>query len=298
MSASFPGRRRLSRPVLVGYDATAAERAPVEFGIAAARSMGVSRMIVCVYATPAAYDRLGTRQVDDDLIAQASRMLDEVEDAFPTHGLTIECREVSSADIARALHEAARSTNAALLVVGARRKPRRALPGSLVERVMHGVACPIAVVPYGWDGLVGCKAIGAAYVDSTEGREALRAAAALARRARAKVHVITAFGADPADGVAAVDAVQRALAALERDVPVEATTVEGSPVDVLVGASRHLDVLVVGSRRYGQLRVVSLGEVCRRVALEAHCPVIVLPRQTQSGLRAIGLAATSAPTAG
>jgi nucleotide-binding universal stress UspA family protein len=288
---------RLCGPVLVGYDVTASDRRPVEFGIAAARCTGASRIIVCVYATPAACDRLGSTKVDEDLVAEAARAVDEVEHELPTESLTIKCRAVDGTNVARGLHGAARSARARLLVVGsARPRAARGLPGSLVERIMHGVSCPIAVVPYGWESAVECTVIGVAYTDRMEGRDALRGAHALAYCAHASVRVVTAVGAASADSIAAVGAVQRAMAALEGDVPVEMTTVEGDPADVLVCASRSLDVLVIGSRGYGRLGVVSLGDVNRRVALEAHCPVIVVPRGDESRLQAVPLDASSAAT--
>jgi nucleotide-binding universal stress UspA family protein len=49
----------------------------------------------------------------------------------------------------------------------------------------------------------------------------------------------------------------------------------------------HLDLLVCGSRGYGPLRAVLLGGVSRRVAAEAHCPVIVLPRGLRSSLESL-----------
>jgi nucleotide-binding universal stress UspA family protein len=59
------------------------------------------------------------------------------------------------------------------------------------------------------------------------------------------------------------------------------------PADVLVDLSRGVDVMVCGSRGYGPLRAVLLGSVTRRLANEAYCPVIVLPRGVRSTLEAL-----------
>jgi nucleotide-binding universal stress UspA family protein len=270
-----PPAPETSGPILAGYDVTAPDSGPVEFGIAAARCTGASRIIIWVYATPAARDRLGSRQVGEDLVAQAALGLDEVR----TENLTIEYRALAGTNVARGLHEAATSVRARLLAVGS--AGPRALPGSLVERIMHGVSCPIAVVPHGWESAAECTMIGVAYTDRMEGRDALRGAHAIACRGHATVRVVSAVRDASADGISVRGAAQRALAALEGDVPAEMTIVEGDPVDVLVCASRSLDVLVIGSRGFGRLRVVSLGDVNRRVALEAHCPVIVVPRRAE-----------------
>ena len=50
------------------------------------------------------------------------------------------------------------------------------------------------------------------------------------------------------------------------------------PADALIAASRHVDLLVMGSRARGPKRAVVLGSVSRRVAGGAVCPVLVLPR--------------------
>jgi nucleotide-binding universal stress UspA family protein len=263
-----------SGPILAGYDVTAPDLRPVEFGIAAAWCTGASRIIIWVYATPAAGDRLGSRQVGEDLVARAVLGLDEVR----TGNLTIEYRALPDTNLARGLHDAATAVRARLLVVGS--AGPRALPGSLVERIMHGVSCPVAVVPHGWESAAECTMIGVAYTDHMEGRNALRGAHAIACRGHATLRVVSAVQDASADGISVGGAVQRALA-VEGDVRAEMTIVEGDPVDVLVCASRSLDVLVIGSREFGRLPVVSLGDVNRRVALEADCPVIVVPRRAE-----------------
>ena len=272
-------RGRVSRPILVGYDVAAPNRRPIEFGIGAARCTGSSRIVVCVYATPTPADRLGSSQEDEDLVADAARAIDDVEHVLPTENLTIECRAVDGTNVARGLHEAATSARARLLVAGSTRlRVRSGLPGSLVARIMHGMPCPVAVVPRDWESRRECTAIGVGYTDGVEGLDALRRAHALARRVRATLRVVTAVRAG-AVSVPGPDAALHAyLDTLGSDVPVETTVVSGEPVDVLVAASRAVDLLVCGSRGYGARGAVSLSGVPRRVALEAYCPVVVLPR--------------------
>jgi nucleotide-binding universal stress UspA family protein len=277
------GRRgqsgRVSRPILVGYDVTAPNRRPLEFGIGAARCAGASRIVVCVYATPTPADRLGSSQEDEDLVADAARAIEDVEHVLPTVNLTIECRAVDGTNVARGLHEAATSARARLLVAGSTRlRVRSGLPGSLVGRIMHGMPCPVAVVPRDWESRRECTAIGVGYTDGAEGIEALHRAHALARRVRATLRVVTAVTA----GAVSVPGVNAAphgyLDALGSEVTVETTVVSGDPADVLVAASRRVDLLICGSRGYGARGVVSLSGVPRRVALEAYCPVVVLSR--------------------
>jgi nucleotide-binding universal stress UspA family protein len=288
---------RLSRPVLVGYDVTAPNRGPIEFGIVAARCIGASRIVVCVYATPTPADRLGSSQGDEDLVA-AARAVDDVAHVLPTVSLTIECRPVDGTNVARGLHEAATSARARLLVAGsARLRVRRGLPGSRVG-MMHGMPCPVAVVPRDWESRRECTAIGVGYTDGAEGIEALHRAHALARRVRATLRVVTAVraGAGSVPGLNA--ALHGYLDTLGSEVAVETTVVSGDPADVLVAASRTVDVLVCGSRGYGARGVVSLSGVARRVALEAYCPVVVLPRASGPAPQAIAPETTNAAERG
>lgn len=74
---------------------------------------------------------------------------------------------------------------------------------------------------------------------------------------------------------------------------------DAAPVDFgavlaeLTGA--RLDLLVCGARGYGPLRAVLLGGVSRRVAVEARCPVIVLPRGERVRARRRRRARAAAP---
>jgi nucleotide-binding universal stress UspA family protein len=230
--------------------------------------------------------------------------------------VAVESVELNNTSAARALHEAAEERDAGLLVVGSTNRGAvgRVLVGSTAERLMHGAPCPIAIVPPGWEAGAGLQTIGVAYVDTDEGREALRGAHALARRAGASLRVLTAVKAglaaygeteartserrgrdfDEIEGelrVTAENALQRATEALDGDVPVETDAFVEDPADVLVRVSEHLDLLICGSRGYGPLRAVLLGGVSRRLTAEAQCPVIVLPRGVSASLE--GLMAAS-----
>jgi nucleotide-binding universal stress UspA family protein len=199
------------------------------------------------------------------------------------------------------------------------------LLGSTAERLMHGATCPVAVVPREYRASDdGPSDIGVAYVDTDEGREALRGAYALARRAGATLHVITVAQVRPdvhlleedpgrpagqlerkdwldVEGVHKIEAERQARAAVaevdagDGAVEVHYDALVGDPAEQIVEMSKILDLLVCGSRGYGPLRAVLLGSVSRRVTAEAHCPVIVVPRGVTASLEA--LLAESASTA-
>ena len=306
----------MSKPIVVAYDPHTSDRAPVNFGVAAARFTGAPLIIVSVSARRAAQPGH-----DEDLVTDASDVLGKVSRELDDEGIAVECRELQNTSAARALHEAAEAEDAGLIVVGStgRGSVGKVRPGSTAERLMHGAPCPIAIVPHGWEAGAGLNTIGVAYVDTEEGREALRGAHALARRAGAKLRVLTAVKGGLAayreteassdvqsakehvdlEGelrVRAESALRDVTARLDGgDVEVETDAFVENPADVLIRVSEHLDLLVCGSRGYGPLRAVLLGGVSRRLAAESQCPVIVLARGVEASLEAL-VADSSAST--
>src|SRR5215210_225427 len=299
----------MSKPIIVGYDPTTSDRAPVNFAVAAARFTGAPLIVA---SASAAGHRPEAGHQDEELVADASDALDRAREDLEPEGIGVECRELPNTSAARALHELSETEDAGLLVVGSTRRGAigRVLPGSTAERLMHGAPCPIAIVPPGWEQGAGLNTIGVAYVDTEEGREALRSAHALARRAGASLRVLTAVKAglamhgeteagtpgrrgkefEEVEGelrVRAEGALRRATDALGDGVPVETDAFVEDPADVLIGVSEHLDLLVCGSRGYGPLRAVLLGGVSRRLTAEARCPVLVVPRGVTGSLEAL-----------
>lgn len=57
---------------------------------------------------------------------------------------------------------------------------------------------------------------------------------------------------------------------------IEHRVVEGSPAAVLIGESRHADLLVVGSRGRGGFAQLLLGSVSNQCAQHAECPVVIV----------------------
>ncbi|MGW6442625.1 universal stress protein [Lentzea sp. NPDC055074] len=55
------------------------------------------------------------------------------------------------------------------------------------------------------------------------------------------------------------------------------TTVVGQAADALVRASRHADLLVLGTRGHGPLVGALLGSVTAHCLKHAECPVVVIP---------------------
>jgi nucleotide-binding universal stress UspA family protein len=293
--------------ILVGLHPNAGDPAPVELAAELAELIRTRLVVACVRAAvpviPIAAGQSLTYGVPDaDLLEDCSKPLEHVEPYLRAHGVEYECRQLRALSAAHALQEEAETERAAMIVVGAAR-PRgaeRVILGSTVERLMHGAPCPVATVPPGWS-MRPLRTIGVAYVDTDEGRAALQAAHALARRAQAMLRVVTVVHFTPpmlalteastswrpSRGLDEIVGEHRALAERELrarlaelgdDVPVEAEALAGDPAHVLVELSGGLDTLVCGSRGYGPLRAVLLGGVSRRLAVAARCPVVVIPR--------------------
>jgi nucleotide-binding universal stress UspA family protein len=317
----------MSKPILAGYDPRAGDRAPVDFAVAAARFTGAALVVVSVQSraegvahfAQALHDAEG--QVDEDLLPDCGDAVEDVKAELRSEGIAVDCLKVQSTSAARALQEAAEREDAGLLVIGSsRRSPAgRTLPGTTAERLLHGAPCPVAVAPQGWASQGGPSRVGIAYVNTEEGREALRGAHTLARRAGAVLKVFTVVRVTPAmyletepslagqaqmgksletvEGEHRVQAekdLRRVVSALGEDVPVEVDALIGDPARTIVDMTESIDLLVLGSRGYGPLRSVLLGSVSRRVMAEALCPVIVLPRGVEASLDAL---VTEAPGA-
>lgn len=87
-------------------------------------------------------------------------------------------------------------------------------------------------------------------------------------------------------------------ARLAPDVDVQARIVEQSAVFALTDLSREAELLVLGSRGRDGFRVSALGSVGQRIAVHAHCPVVIVPEGSPRLLNRRVVAGVSATRAG
>ena len=300
----------MTKPILVGYDAGRGDRAPLEFGLAAASFTSAPLIVATVQSSAAGLAGVGAGVVEEQLEDGPGESRDHLAEELRDQGVDADCRSLAGTSAARALHEAAEEFGAALVVVGSTERGGigRVLPGSTAQRLMHGAPCSIAVVPRSWQRGGGLRTIGVGYIDTAEGRNALENAVALARHSGAKLRVLSAAkersltetygGGDALTPptryedlastlrVSAEQAVEAATSGMS-DLEIEADVSVGDPADFLIAASEQLDLLICGSRGYGPARAVLFGGVSRRVMSEARCPVIVLARGAETGLDAL-----------
>jgi nucleotide-binding universal stress UspA family protein len=211
-----------------------------------------------------------------------------------------EYRTVPSSSPARGLAELAEEEGAAMVVAGSHRSGAfgRVASGGTAERLLHGSGCPVAVAPRGYRRRVTDKLrrIGVAFVDTPDGREAVRQAADLAARSGLPLTVLSVVAVHtnwfvpeavrPEEETVPIEvrkeyqeALDRALAGLPEEVRATGELLYGEVVDELsVVGERGVDLLVCGSRGYGPVRRVLLGTVSAALLRQASVPVLVVPR--------------------
>ncbi|MGH2911269.1 MAG: universal stress protein [Solirubrobacteraceae bacterium] len=199
-----------------------------------------------------------------------------------------------------ALHSMASYEDAELIVIGAAREGIAGhLHISLIERMVHGAPCAVAVAPAGYaEGEPpNPRRIGVGFADTDEGKAALRLGAEIAERLDGELEVIAGSGLGASLTAYAFASallpevedelyaetkakLEQAIAELAQSVPVQMNVKRGEPSRLLAECSEHMDLLLLGSRAYGPLRHVLLGSVSATVIRESRCPVLVIPRGT------------------
>ncbi len=141
----------------------------------------------------------------------------------------------------------------------------------------------------GDDGTMNAACVVAGVDGSEESRQALRWAFEYAQICDAPVEAVIAWEIPPSYGWLPsyddVDFEKQAQETLEeaiRDVLGENATAllrrveRGHPAKVLVAASEHAQLLVVGSRGHGAFAGMLIGSVSQHLVQHAHCPVLVI----------------------
>jgi nucleotide-binding universal stress UspA family protein len=284
--------------VVIGYDGSEASEDAVAFGLTWCRSTGDVPIIATVYPEE---HPLGAGRVDVEWATYVREQAEIIQDnARATVGDVALYRNVASTSAAHGLADLAEDVEAVAVIVGTTQETglARSLLGSSAERLLHGATAPVTVVPPGWRESAPDRisSIGVAYVDTRDGREALRMAVRVALRIPARLTLYSVLGQSSerysylvgrTDELAflekARDSFGKALEFAAAGVPpeLESRTVllEGAVVASLAALGPDdVDVLVCGSRGYGPARRVLLGGVSSRLIRRAHLPVVVVPR--------------------
>jgi nucleotide-binding universal stress UspA family protein len=205
--------------------------------------------------------------------------------------------------VPRALHRVVHRHHRDLLVLGSsRRGPQgRVRIGTRTRQLLGWFEYPLAIAPRGFSkhGRVRFARIGVGYDAGPEAQAALELAAYLALAAGAELEIDAVVNDQPpplgwsrfarggADHSRWEDAVlaelekRRAEAEAAAKATGAATQVEvkrGRPADVLLELSESVDLLVIGSRRWGPVSRLLLGSTGEALLHDAACPVLVVPR--------------------
>jgi nucleotide-binding universal stress UspA family protein len=285
-------------PIIAAFDPHSAASAPVEFGIAASRVTQSPLVVVAVV-------KGGGRAAGDAAAPDGEGALERLRIDLERRDVTADIRVFDDGTPAQGLEHAMRELEPELVVVGATRRSAAGsmLIGTTAERVLHASRCPVAVVPQSYEAPAeGVRLVGVAFAPTPEGRDALHAAASLARSRHVALRAITVLdprhAGDQATGLLARQhreagpeqdaharkrldaqaAFRQAVGEMASDLDVDLDVLTQEPADGLAAAARHVDMLVMGSRAYGPKRAVLLGSVSRQVMERSPCPVLIIPR--------------------
>jgi nucleotide-binding universal stress UspA family protein len=273
-------------PIVAAFSPESAARAPLEFGHMVSRVTGSPLVVAAVkHGGPVVHQIAGSVSEGD-----VDRTLEHLRLGLDRRGLRdVEIRVFEDRTAARGLARALDALAPELIILGSSRRGAvgSVMLGATADRVLHASSCPVAVVPNGYQVPEHrVQVIGVAFSPTQEGREALTAAATLARAAGAQLRVTTVVD-DEDDITRATGTVHEAISGLEAPVSHDIDVRADDIVDGVVAASEVVDVMVMGSRALGPKRAVLLGSVSRRVAARAACPLVILPRGSSEKTEAL-----------
>jgi nucleotide-binding universal stress UspA family protein len=245
---------------------------------------------------------MGVGRVDAEWVAyareEADRLLSEAR-SLVADGVEASYLRVDAGSAAHGLSDIVEPKDGegvSLLVLGSRRTRgmRRTFPGSTADRLLHGAAAPVAVVPWGYADTEerALDSVAVAFVDTPDGRVAFQHAALIALHLGARLTVLSVLPDTrvvPGLGESRLfageaqkvyqDSLDAVVASAPAGLEVTSRLLPGPVVDALSDLTfDDCDLLVCGSRGYGPVRRVLLGGVSSRVVRHSKVPVIVTPR--------------------
>jgi nucleotide-binding universal stress UspA family protein len=284
--------------VVIGYDGSEASDDAVAFGLTWCQSTGDVPIVATVYPDE---HPLGVGRVDGEWATYVREQAEIIQDNARTAvGDAALYRNLASTSAAHGLADLAEDIDAVMVIVGTAQETglTRALLGSSTERLLHGATAPVTVVPPGWRQSAPDRIsrVGVAYLDTRDGREALRMAVRVALRIPARLTLYSVIGQSSerysylvgrTDEEAFLDkardsfgkALEFASAGVPPELEPRTVLLEGGIVESLAALGPDdVDMLVCGSRGYGPVRRVLLGGVSSRLIRGARLPVAVVPR--------------------
>ena len=282
--------------IAVGVDDYPEGRDAVALGTAIARVTGAELMLVAVQPDPLVV--LPPGMDSKSLHEQAEKTLREVRDSLAPDARIVVERDLS---IARALHRVVRREHRDLLVLGSSRHARdgRVRAGKRTRQLLCNFECALAVAPRGRHARPGIRfrRIGVGYDGGPESDAALALAGSIAVAAEAELHVravvddrVPVLLRSALGGLVSAewrDAVQDEQNRLEEQARAAARLTSaaaqieilcGRPDEALLALSEEVDLLVIGSRRWGPAARVLLGSSGEALLRDGACAIMAVPR--------------------
>jgi len=271
--------------VIVGFDGSAPAIDALHLGADLCEELHADLVVVAVFESLPGELRGATPEEDRD--RYFSDTLAKAEGFFPE--MEFERRMIDDGSPRASLIELAEEIEADLLVIGSTHlgAVARAVTGTAGGPLFNDAPCGVVVAPKGWSRRKGHQfaQIGVGYDGTGEAQVALQHASHLAKDLGADLRLIAvAPYVDPRLS-AVVEEPSEWLLKLRDGVKLvegglEARPVlrQGRPATELAQQGVDLDLLVVGSRRRGQIRRTVLGSVSSELVRTSPCPVLVVPR--------------------
>ncbi|MEN3307075.1 MAG: hypothetical protein V7603_3277 [Micromonosporaceae bacterium] len=279
-------------PILVGYDGATGSGAALRWALSEAARRGLGVRLARVLDLPRGSAPFAARAsgIEAHMLDEAKVALDKVGSEATTelHGAVPITTVALPGSVIDTLCE--QSGEASMVVLGSRGMGGFAglLLGSVSVAVAAHAHSPVVVVRENMSAAPGGPVI-VGVDDSDEARLAVEFAFAEAHARQAALEAVRAVPppqrvtgrAAEAGGEAPEDLLETALRGCRARypaVPVTSRVLPGSPGQVLAGASRGAQLLVVGSRGRGGFHGLVLGSVSQQVLHRALCPVAVVRR--------------------
>jgi nucleotide-binding universal stress UspA family protein len=288
--------RALAR-IAVGVDGYSEGRDAAVLGAMIARATGAELMLVAIHPDPLVVvpSELGWT----GMRKQAEALLRETRDAVaPDARIDVE----TDWSVPRALERVVVREHRDLLVVGSsRRGPEgRVRIGKRTRQLLSDGRCALAVAPRGLSDSTERRLarVGVGYEGGPESLAALSLAGSIAVAAGAKLLVrgvvddrlpVVGWTKSGRERMLAMwnELLAPAVKSLRENAEgaakatgadAEVQVVRGNPADALAELCEHVDLLVIGSRRWGAAARALLGSTGETLMHDASCAILVVPR--------------------
>ena len=281
--------------IAAGIDGFPEGRDAATLGRLFADATGAELMLVAVHSAPLLPQPPELSHAS--LRKESQRILREVRDSFAPGARTVTATDHS---VARSLQRVVRRHHRDLLVVGSSRlgPAGRVRIGKRTRQLLCHFECALAVAPRGLHADPRpLRRIGVGYDDRPESKAALAFAASVAAGAGAALEALAVVDDRPPGlGWSSLPSVlgttwddmihdemerireHAATAGQLTEKEPDIVVARGRPADALLELSETVDLLVIGSRRWGPTARLLLGSTGEAVMHDAACAVLAVPR--------------------